>query len=96
MVFTMSSAMRSRPMLRKAPASRPAILLCPPSRRRSSTSEASRIVASAARASVGLCSKNPGELAISAAGNENSLSPSLSSMSFSSGTAARTSNSEVP
>src|SRR5580693_7284436 len=51
-VFRMSSAMRSRPILRKAPARRPAILLCPPSSRRDNKPEASRIVARTARISV--------------------------------------------
>jgi hypothetical protein len=95
MALMMSSAIRSRPMLRNAPASRPAIVLWPPSRSRPKTSEASRIVASAVRASVGLFSKKPGELAISAAGSEKSRSPSFSSISLSSGTAARTSKTEV-
>src|SRR5438309_11687910 len=57
MVFTISSAMRSRPMLRKAPANRPATTVWLPSRRRARRPEASRIIGSTARTSVELLEK---------------------------------------
>ncbi len=55
-----------------------------------------RIVASAVRASVGLRSKNAGELAISAAGNENKPQPVFYLNVLFLGTVARMSNSDVP
>lgn len=69
MVAMMSSAMMFLPMLRKAPASLPAIVLCPPFRSWGRISEALDIVERAALVSMGFFEKKPGEHAISAAGN---------------------------
>src|SRR5215471_4082271 len=96
MVFTISSAMRSRPPFRKAPARRPAIVLWPPSSNFASSPELSRIMAKDARASVAWLAKYRGEQSISAASSEYKRSSSLSSRSAGGGREALRSSSDVP
>src|SRR5215469_5183193 len=96
MVFTISSAKFPRPLLRKAPAIRPAILLCPPSSSFRNTPETSCMVASAARASVAWLEKYCGEHWIRADSSENARSPSMFCRSSGAGSEARRSSSDVP
>ena len=87
--------MALRPLLRNAPANRPAIVLCPPSSNLASSAEPSRIIASAARTSVARCEKVFGEHSTRADSSEKIRSPSFSCLSAAAGSTARRSSSDV-
>ena len=83
-------------MLRNAPASRPAIVECPPSSSPANRREGSRTVASAVRMSVAWFEKKLGAHAIRAESVEKTRSPSISCLFARGGSAARTSSTDVP
>ena len=96
MLAMMLSAIWSRPMLRKAPARRPATVLWPPVSKRLNTSEASVMRARAARISMARAAKWLGAQAMRAAGRRMRRMPPFVSMSSGRGSSRRTSKIDTP
>ena len=90
-----SSATFSDPMLLKAPASLPAARVCPPSNSLPSSREASGIIASTVRASVGWFWKKTSGTRIRASSTENRRKLSTISSASSDAIVARVSKSDV-